>query len=276
MIIKLFKLDAADTIESIKNALSGIDESILKMVDILSQDPTTTNIWTIVENAVRVSTSIALVLCVLYWLISFIREITDKDWRSLSIWWYFRQIIKLILAKALIDIAPDLLITIYKFIAWAMREYAISNTTDAIFSNLDWSVLENSLEEASFMKHLFIRIEIQLPNFIIWISSGICQVIAYGRILQICLLTIISPISMSTYSNGQHSGVFPTLREYVAVVGQAVVMILASQLYKGLIYMIIDTNISNIKSIWMLAVSSVVFVTTVLGSQKIAKLFLGR
>ena len=107
--MKLFDLSVDGVLRDISEALSSIDTVMNDMVNVLSQDIITQNVgtWQMVNKAVQISQTIALVIVVAYWLIGFINEITDMDWRNLSMWWYFRKIIQLILAKALIDIAPD-------------------------------------------------------------------------------------------------------------------------------------------------------------------------
>ena len=276
--MKLFDLSADGVLRDISEALSSIDTVMNDMVNVLSQDIITQNVgtWQMVNKAVQISQTIALVIVVAYWLIGFINEITDMDWRNLSMWWYFRKIIQLILAKALIDIAPDLCITIYNFVGWALKEYGNIGTTSSIFSSIDLQGIKEMAKDMNFVDKVFFKIDMLIPKFAIWICGIIIQVMAYARILQICLMTIISPISLASIVNGRNSGAFNFIKEYVSVVSQAVIMFLSFIIYRGVVQSIITGQITDWNSVWKIVVATVTLTFTISSSQKLAKMFLGR
>ena len=276
--MKLFDLSVDGVLRDISEALSSIDTVMNDMVNVLSQDIITQNVgtWQMVNKAVQISQTIALVIVVAYWLIGFINEITDMDWRNLSMWWYFRKIIQLILAKALIDIAPDLCITIYNFVGWALKEYGNIGTTSSIFSSIDLQGIKEMAKDMNFVDKVFFKIDMLIPKFAIWICGIIIQVMAYARILQICLMTIISPISLASIVNGRNSGAFNFIKEYVSVVSQAVIMLLSFIIYKGVVQSIITGQITNWNSVWKIVVATVTLTFIISSSQKLAKMFLGR
>ena len=276
--MKLFDLSVDGVLRDISEALSSIDTVMNDMVNLLSQDIITQNVgtWQMVNKAVQISQTIALVIVVAYWLIGFINEITDMDWRNLSMWWYFRKIIQLILAKALIDIAPDLCITIYNFVGWALKEYGNIGTTSSIFSSIDLQGIKEMAKDMNFVDKVFFKIDMLIPKFAIWICGIIIQVMAYARILQICLMTIISPISLASIVNGRNSGAFNFIKEYVSVVSQAVIMFLSFIIYRGVVQSIITGQITDWNSVWKIVVATVTLTFTISSSQKLAKMFLGR
>ena len=276
--MKLFDFSVDGVLSDISEALSSIDTVMNDMVNVLSQDIITQNVgtWQMVNKAVQISQTIALVIVVAYWLIGFINEITDMDWRNLSMWWYFRKIIQLILAKALIDIAPDLCITIYNFVGWALEEYGNIGTTSSIFSSIDLQGIKEMAKDMNFVDKLFFKIDILIPKFAIWICGIIIQVMAYARILQICLMTIISPISLASIVNGRNSGAFNFIKEYVSVVSQAVIMLLSFIIYRGVVQSIITGQITGWNSVWKIVVATVTLTFMISSSQKLAKMFLGR
>lgn len=276
--MKLFDLSVDGVLREISEALASIDTVMNDMVNVLSQDIITQNVgtWQMVNKAVQISQTIALVIVVAYWLIGFINEITDMDWRNLSMWWYFRKIIQLILAKALIDIAPDLCITIYNFVGWALKEYGNIGTTSSIFSSIDLQGIKEMAKDMNFVDKVFFKIDMLIPKFAIWICGIIIQVMAYARILQICLMTIISPISLASIVNGRNSGAFNFIKEYVSVVSQAVIMFLSFIIYRGVVQSIITGQITNWNSVWKIVVATVTLTFTISSSQKLAKMFLGR
>ena len=276
--MKLFELDSEKTIESISNVLESINDTMSNMVNILTQDPSSmSGLWSMVEIAISVSQTIALILVVLYWLTHFIFTIVDMDWRNISIWWYFREIVKLILAKALIDIAPDLCLTIFQFGAWAMQKYMVVGVTNGdIFTNMNYDALKSSLDGMSFMEHTFFRIDLMIPKFIMWICNIVIQAIAYCRLLQVCLMSIISSIPLATVASGnRHGAAMHFIKEYVGVVGQAAIIILAMLVYKGIVNTLIAGEIGSYDGIIKLCMSTIVLTVTIFGSQRLAKMFLG-
>ena len=276
--MRLFDFSVDGVLSDISEALSSIDTVMNDMVNVLSQDIITQNVgtWQMVNKAVQISQTIALVIVVAYWLIGFIDEITQMDWRNLSIWWYFRKIIQLILAKALIDIAPDLCIAIYNFVGWALKEYGNIGTTSSIFSSIDLQGIKEMAKDMNFVDKVFFKIDMLIPKFAIWICGIIIQVMAYARILQICLMTIISPISLASIVNGRNSGAFNFIKEYVSVVSQAVIMLLSFIIYRGVVQSIITGQITGWNSVWKIVVATVTLTFTISSSQKLAKMFLGR
>ena len=188
----------------------------------------------------------------------------------------FRKIIQLILAKALIDLAPDLCVTIYNFVGWALKEYGNIGTTSSIFSSIDLQGIKEMAKDMNFVDKVFFKIDMLIPKFAIWICGIIIQIMAYARMLQICLMTIISPISLATIVNGRHSGAFTFIKEYVAVVAQSIIMILSFIVYKGIVQSIITGQITGWNSVWKIVVATVTLTTIIASSQKLAKMFLGR
>lgn len=272
----MFKLDENATIQIVKNALLNIDSVIDKLVQVLGQDITTQGVWSVVNRAIQVSISIAMVLVTLFWLVTFLNEILERDWRNISLMWMARKILILIFAQGLVRSAPDLICWIYNFISWAMQQYNIGLGASNLFSQIDFSAFKESLKDMGFCEHLWLRLEIFIPAILIRLVSLIIQGMVWFRIMQICLLTIISPISLSTFVNDRHSGAFAFIKEVIAVCGQSIIMILACELYKGVVVQICTNTVADVSNIWQLVASTFVLLITVAGSQKMANLFLGR
>ena len=272
----MFKLNGNEILLQLIQAIHGIDNTLTKLVDVLSSDITRTSMWPLVERMVEISQTIALLLVVAYWLIGFVNELTEIDWRHLSIWWYIKKIIQIILAKALVDLAPDICISIYAFVGWAIKEYAPVAVSTSLFQSIDFQSVIDTVNNMGIMEKMVYKMDLLIPQITISVCSVIIQVIAYVRMLTICLLTIISPICLSTVVNKGASGAYGFIKEYVGTVAQSVIMIIAFSLYKGMIGSIVETQITGWDSIWKLVVSTIVLVITVLSSQSIAKMLAGR
>jgi hypothetical protein len=272
----MFKLDGLEILKQLTEAIYNIDNALTEMVKLLSSDITKTSMWALVERMIEISQTIALLLVVAYWLIGFVNELTEIDWRHLSIWWYIKKIIQIILAKALVDLAPNICIGIYAFVGWAIKEYSPVAVNSMLYQGVDFSSLYTSINNMGIMEKLVYKMDLLIPQITISICSIVIQVIAHVRMITICLLTIISPICLSTVVNKGVSGAYGFIKEYVGTVAQSVIMIISFALYKGMIGGIIDTQITGWEGIWKLVVSTIVLVITVLSSQSIAKMLAGR
>ena len=272
----MFKLDGLEILKQLTEAIYNIDNTITEMVKLLSSDITKTAMWSLVESMVEISQIIALLLVTGYWLIGFINEITEIDWRNLSMWWYMRKLAGLILGKVLVDYSPRICITIYGLVGWAIKEYTPVAVNSLLYQGVDFSSLYASINSMGIMEKLVYKMDLLIPQITISVCSVIIQVIAYVRMLTICLLTVISPICLATTVNKGISGAYGFIKEYVGTVAQSVIMIISFALYKGMIGSIIETQITGWESIWKLVVSTIVLVITILSSQSIAKMLAGR
>ncbi len=272
----MFGLDGEDILQQLSDTIVDIDIVIRELVTLLSSDITTSAGWSTVMKMVEISKTIALLLVVAYWLIGFINELTEIDWRHLSIWWYVKKIIQLILAKALVDLAPDICTSIYSFVGWAIEEYAPVGNFTRIYLGVNFSAMESSIDSMGFMEKLIFKMDLMVPQLVVSLSSVVIQVMAYIRMMSIYLLVVVSPICLSTVVNKGVSGCYSFIKEYVGTVAQSVIMILAFNLFRTMISGIIMREVTGWESIWKLTVSVIVLVITILSSQSIAKMLTGR
>ena len=156
----LFKLDGLEILKQLTEAIYDIDNTITEMVKILSSDITRTAMWPLVSKMVEISQTIALLFVVAYWLIGFVNEITEIDWRHLSIWWYMKRIIQLILAKALVSLAPRICIGIYAFVGWAIKEYTPVAVNSMLYQGVDFSSLYASINSMGIMEKLVYKMDL--------------------------------------------------------------------------------------------------------------------
>lgn len=278
IIPKIFTFEPKTTFDAVKEALTDMDNSLDSIVKILTVDPSVSSeyatMWGMVQNLIIVSTTVATVLVVLYWLTSFIEDIQSMDWRHLDIWFIFRKIIQLILAKTLIDVAPDLLLSLLRFSSWAVTQF-MGGGNGKMFESITFDLAVESIKDMGFIDQLLLRVELIIPKLVIKFCEIAMYIIAYSRILQICLLTIISPISLSTVANGRRSGAWSFIKQYVSVIGQSVVIVISIQLYRGMVGLMIAGDITGVGTVYKILVSTITLVSCIIGAQKVARHFLG-
>lgn len=278
--LKLFEFDGDKMLEQIKGAMNNIDNILTKALEILSQNPQEmTELWRLVEKCGRVCVNVALSLMVLFWLVSFIFKLTEMDWKSTSIDFFVREIIKLILAKALIEMSMDLCILVFNWGGTFMASLVNTGLTSGeIFSKLDLNQMKVAFEKLSFFEQMWFKLELFAPTIILWVCGLIIEVICYGRVLQICLMTIIAPIPLSTIAGERHKHTaLNFIKEYVGVVLQGAVIILILGVYKGASSWIFSSIevIGSWNVTWKLAMVTIVLIFSIIMSSKLAKMFVG-
>lgn len=273
------KFDSDKMIESLQEMLALIDEVMNTAANILRQDPSSMGeLWSMVQAANNVCKNVGLGLVVIFFLVSFVFKLTEMDWRNISIDFIIRELIKLILAKALIDISMDICLLIFNWGSDFMQQLTFNISGNFKFSDLKLDVIKKNFEDMKFYAQLVFIMEMSIPKVIIYICEIVTYVICYGRVLQISLMTIISPIPLSTVAGEtrKHTALHFT-KKYVGVVCQGAIIILMIAIFKGVVMWLMAGvgQISSITSLWKLAGVAIVLVVGILGSNKTAEMFLG-
>lgn len=276
---KIFEFDSEKMIEQVEGVLKSIDNTLETSLNILTQDPQTMpEMWNLVNSCGNVCKNIGLSLLVLFFLVGFVFKVTELDWRNISIDFFVRELIKLILAKALVEMSIDLCIMIFNFGAYFMDNLVTGGINGVTFGSLDLTNMKTTFEEMGFFEQMWFKIELLTPSLVMRVCNVFIQVICYGRILQICLMTIISPIPLSTVAGEMHKHTaLHFCKEYVGVVCQGAIILILIALYKGAVSWLMSGvgEISSITNIWKLVTVTLVLASGVLGSSKLGKMFLG-
>lgn len=276
---KIFEFDSGKMIEQVKEVLESIDNTLQTSLDILTQNPQSmSEMWSLVNSCGNVCKNIGLSLLALFFLVGFVFKVTELDWRNISIDFFVRELVKLILAKALVEMSIDLCIMIFNFGAYFMNSLVLGGVSGVTFGSLDLTNMKTTFEGMGFFEQMWFKIELLTPSLVMRVCNVVIQVVCYGRILQICLMTIISPIPLSTVAGERHKHTaLHFCKEYVGVVCQGAIILILIALYKGAVSWLMSGvgEISSITSIWKLVTVTLVLLFGVLGSSKLGKMFLG-
>jgi hypothetical protein len=207
----------------------------------------------------------------------FVEEITEIDWRHLSMWWYIKKIIQLILAKALIDYSPTLCEMSYNFIRYALEMYKLTFIQNDIINNINWDAMMKTVKDMSVMERIAFNMEMQIPGYVLQGVGVYLQAVGIIRMVNIAMLQVIAPIKLALCSKEGMKPAWDFLRKYISTVGQNVIIMIAIWIYTAIANEMILVNIQGTADLMIkIVLSSVVLVITVLSAQSFARFLLER
>ncbi len=272
----MFDLSESSILQQLVVTLSMMDKSIQELMNTFTRDIATGPNWVLVTKAVEVSKMIALMLVTGYWIVNLINEVTEIDWRNLSMWWYMRKLAGLILAEQLINMADSICLTIYQVVGWALKEYGGLNTSFELFANTEMKGIMEAVKDMGLMEKLIFKMDLMIPQMVILVCAIVLMVLAEFRIMTIYLMIIISPVCLATAVNKGVSGAYPFIKEFVGVTAQAVIMVIAITLYNSTVMGNVNLEVTGLESLYKLVVHTIVLLVMILSSQGIAKMLAGR
>jgi hypothetical protein len=252
---------------------NGLD----RCMQILTYEFMTPTLKEMLNTLTETSQMIALILVVIYWLMGFVEEITEIDWRHLSMWWYIKKIIQLILAKALIDYSPTLCEMSYNFIRYVLEMFKLTFNQNDILNNINWDAMMKTVKDMSITERIMFNAEMMIPGYIIQGVGLFLQGVAIVRMINIAMLQVIAPFKLALCSKYGTKPAWEFLGRYASTVGQNVIIMIAIQVYTALVNEIILVNIQGTADLMIkIVLSSVVLVVTVLSAQSFAKFLVER
>jgi hypothetical protein len=272
----MFDISDNSILQTLIFVLTEMDIVVKELINTFSENIATGSIWEISKVIIGITKTVALTLLTGYWLIGLINEITEIDWKHLSMWWYFKKFIQLLIGKALVEKSVDICLAIYNLVGWGLNEIGIKTSNFELFSTVNLGSLKKMVNDMGLMEKLVFKMDLIIPQIVILLVCGLIIVIAEIRVLSIYLLITISPICFATVVNKGASGVYPFIKEYVGITAQAIIMLIVTVLYNARVIGVMTGEITGFESLFKIAVHSVVLAILILSSQGVAKMFSGR
>ncbi len=258
-----------DSLERIDNAINVITNMMTKNKLPISEQ--------LINPLIETSITIALLLVTAYWLVGFINELTEMDWRHLSIWWYVKKIVQLILAEELIIHSPDLCNAIFDLVNWMVQEFQLTTNIPKMIQQLDKDQFRQTVEGLNLWDRIMFNVELQTPKLVLMAVAVVVQLMAWIRVINIAILQILAPIRLSTVVNRGVSGAYSFFQDYVGEVGQVLIIFLGLKLYSSTIGdMMLNVGNSSTNMVFKMLLSSVCLLVVILGAVPIAKKLIGR
>lgn len=254
-------------IDWIVDTVLGFSDSLTGLADILTKDFNGTALWTIVENVQFVLKPICYTILAFFFLVELIKLNQKLDVMK---WEYiFMLIIKVVLAKVVIDIAPEFLNLLYSTscewitgILSQTSDYGLSQdiidnaksqfdkvqssystvgikfedlSNDQIYYSYLASTLRTLLDDMGFLELLAVGMTALLQMIIVMLCGLVVKVIAYGRMIELLVMYAVSPIACAFIFDGEGQSNITKryAMNFFAICLQGVFIIIASRIYSA-------------------------------------------
>ncbi len=169
--------------------VSGFDTNVESAVDILTRNIFSGNLYNMATAVKTAITPIALTIISICFLIE-VLNITAK-FDILKREHMAKVFIKLVFAKVIIEVAPELMEVIYLTTSEWINGIAVTNGTLAMTVEV---ALQDQFDTLSWQDGLALMSTMAIPLIAIWISGVIVKVIAYARMFELLVYIAVSPL----------------------------------------------------------------------------------
>lgn len=246
-------------VDGIMDNLSGLFDNVNeKVADISGQVGATPQAWNSgIFNMIRslsenVILPIAGVILAIVMTLELIGLITDRNnLHEVDTWMFFKWIFKTACAVLIVTNTWNIVMGVFD-----AAQSVINNASGVVVGNVNIEIashfadLEERLEAMGIGELIGLWLQSFIVGITMWFLTICIFVIAYGRMIEIYLVTSIAPIPMATMANrewGQMGNNY--LRSLFALGFQGFLIIVCVAIYAVLVEnMIIDTDISA--AIW--------------------------
>lgn len=272
--LKPFDFQSEWIIDSIKDSIQTINTSIEEAMRILTMNPAdNSSLWGYVNTTKSVCVAFGVALIALFWFMHFLTSTINLEINRITVEFVMKHLLRLAFAKAVVQYAPDLCIYIFNICADFINDLGGAAVA---FEGIDYTQLENNLNGMGFTAKFVQFIQLWVPGLVITCASIILKVIVYTRTIEICLLTIISPLPLSSLSGDTHYHIAKGfLKEYASSVLKGACIIISFGLYKACLGWFFNPTITNSSGVWELTTATVILVCMVLKSGNYVKSFFG-
>lgn len=222
-------LDPSIVTDNITKAYQSFYDKIDFVNSVVSTSPDNyTQFWGVVTKVSDSVKAVGISLACIYGLVSFIKDGINLrgNWEGI-----IKCLIKLIIAKGLIENSTDILLAIYKIAATASK--SIEGVTGSMLSdNLKATIADSP---TGFWDILFSYIKYLPFELTLWVLGILIVLIALGRLMQIFLFTMFAPIGFSQFAGSGIHGIRNFLKDYFAVCLQGAMIMGAMDLFSVLL-----------------------------------------
>ena len=267
-------------VSGIMNNLNGLFDNVnAKVAEISGQVGTTPQGWNSgIFNMIKslsdnVILPIAGIILAIVMTLELIQLITDRNnMHDVDTWMFFKWIFKTACAVLIVTNTWNIVMGVFD-----VAQSVVGNASGVVVGNINIDIASHftDLEERLMEMEIGPLLGLWLQSFIVgitmWALTICIFIIAYGRMIEIYLVTSVAPIPMATMANREWGQMGQNyLRSLFALGFQGFLIIVCVAIYAVLIQnMIIDTDISA--AIWSCMGYTVLLCFTLFKTGSLAK-----
>lgn len=220
-----------------------INNPVKDIIQIINQDPSNMSFaWGVIQNIYNALLPIGYSLITVFFIMEVIKE--HSNFHTISMEKTLSIFMKIIIAKLVMDNSFELMLNIFKISNGILINMQVSPSIPA----MDLASMKATIESMDFFERMFYAMRMGFFGFIMNLCKIIINVIIYGRLVELFILTAFSPIPLSGIASGELSQSSKRyLQEFAAVCLQGVVILGTVMIYSGIVYefFIKDWGIAN-------------------------------
>lgn len=249
---------------------TSIEEAIENLIKTPAQFAPTTG--TVIDTVFNIVLSTAYILMTLFFIIDLCNKTLMFETSNYEV--TVKLILRFILAKVIVENCRGIMYAIFN--AFSGITTNLVTTTGSPLGDTVTQTLINHVEnmDGGFLgiNYILYWLELQPTMLLIWVASLITGVIVIGRMFEIMVYTAVAPLPLSTLAGEMsHDTAKKFIQSYVAVCLQGVIILIAFQLFGGIMADAYSDNIGLGKYLMLV----VVFCLTLFKSGTWAKQIVG-
>lgn len=217
--------------KNLDKIFNNINETIQGAVDLVTNPINSmTGIWSVVSNVHNAILPMGYSLLTLFFLLGFMNK--SLSFKVIRIEDIIRLLIKMIIAKVVMEKSFELLTMVYGIATDLVVDVNFSAETIKI---VDTKALAEQIAKMNFFEKIIFQTQftpISVANFFL---SKMVFVICYGRIVELCVFTAVSPIPIATLSSSEYSSTAKRFFQYyIGICLHGLIIVIICMIFGGL------------------------------------------
>ncbi len=272
-------------VSNLESALSGWNEKLAEIWELLTQSPATFKggtIWSMILSINNALVGIGYGLLVLFFAMSIFQSAASfRDFQRPE--FVLRHLIRFILAKTAVGRCMELMTAIFD-ICGGIVQTAMSGLGGSISTAATLpSDIINAIESAGLLESIPLWLVSLLGSLFITVMSFILLLTVYGRFFRLYMFTALAPLPLSSFAGeGTSASGKAFIKSYIGVCMEGAVIVIACLIYSAFLSSsapAVDASLPAVTMAWeyigQLIFNMLILTGLVRGASRIVKEMLG-
>jgi len=224
-------LTSATIASNLDKTFNNLSEMIQGVVELVTQPASSlTGIWSVVSNVHSAILPMGYSLLTLFFLLGFMNK--SMSFRVIRMEDIIKLLLRMIIAKVVMEKSFELL----SMISGMITELIVSvNFSADPIKIVDTAALADQIKEMGFFERIIFQTQFTPISIVNSILNVMVFVICYGRVVELCVFTAVSPIPIATLSSEEYAGTSKRFfQHYIAICLHGLIIVLVCMLFGGL------------------------------------------
>ena len=219
------------TFNNINNIIQGAIDLVTNPLDSMH------GIWNVISNIHASILPMGYSLLTLFFLLGLINR--SMSFRIIRIEDIIRLLIRLIIAKVVMENCFELLSMVYSMVTDLILNINVSIGPIKI---VDTTALAEQIKEMNWIQRIIFQTQFTPISIVSFFLNLMTFIICYGRILELCVFTALSPLPIATLSSEEYASTSKRFfQHYIAICLQGLIIIIDLMIFAGLSKTLVGT-----------------------------------